>query len=461
MFGINKNFSIHFIGIGGIGMSGIAEILLNLGYKVSGSDISTGEVVQRLKGLGAKIYSEHKSTNIKDSQIVVYSSAIKEDNPEYEYAIKNQIPLIKRAEMLAELMRLKHGIAVAGSHGKTTTTSFLAAIFNFANMDPTHIIGGVVKNLGGNAKKGNGEILIAEADESDGSFLYLNPIHSIITNIDDDHLDFYKTRENIVEAFVDFANKIPFYGRIALNAHDENTAKVISKIKRPYIVFAIEGKKTFLEEVDYWAQNIRYENDGTFFEIKNDTEITNVKINLIGEHNVLNALAAFSISHQLITDKDVLARGLAYFEGVARRLEKIYDNKLLILDDYAHHPTEINETLLAVKKYGKRVVVIFEPHRFSRTKDFWNEFVEAFVEENEVYILPIYPASEKPISYIDSEILVKNINEKGGHAKFLNSHDAMLDVFKKYQEDKDIILLTLGAGPISYKAKALVKELCN
>lgn len=459
MFGINKNFSIHFIGIGGIGMSGIAEILLNLGYKVSGSDISSSEVIQRLKALGAKVYLGHKSTNVENSQIVVYSSAIKEENPEYDFAIKNQIPLIKRAEMLAELMRLKHGIAVAGSHGKTTTTSFLAAIFNIAEMDPTHIIGGVVKNLGGNAKNGKGDILIAEADESDGSFLYLNPIHSIITNIDDDHLDYYKTREKIVEAFVAFANKIPFYGRIALNAHDENTAKVISQIKRPYITFAIEEKKAFLEDIDYLAQNIKYDGDSTSFEIKNNDEVTRVTIKLIGEHNVLNALAAFAISHQLILNKELLAKGLAFFEGVARRLEKIYHNKLIILDDYAHHPTEIKATLSAVKKNNKKVVVIYEPHRYSRTKDFWNEFVEVFTDQIEVYILPIYPASEKPIPYIDSEILVKNINKKGGQAEFVSTYNDMLNIFRKHQQDENTIMLTLGAGPISYKAKTLVKEI--
>lgn len=459
MFGINKDFSIHFIGIGGIGMSGIAEILINLGYKVSGSDLSSSDVVQRLKSLGAEIYSEHKKENVKESQIVVYSSAIKEDNPEYAYAIENKIPLIKRAEMLAELMRLKYGIAVAGSHGKTTTTSFLAAIFNYAQMDPTHIIGGVVKNLGGNAKKGNGEILIAEADESDGSFLYLNPIHSVITNIDDDHLDFYKTRENIIEAFVAFANKIPFYGHIALNAHDENTAKVISKIKRPYIIFAIEGKKRFIEDVDYLVTSINYDVDATTFVVENKSEKTKVKINLIGEHNVLNALAAFSISNQVISDKEKISKGLEFFEGVARRLEKIHNNKLLIIDDYAHHPTEIRETLSAIKKYNKKTIVIFEPHRFSRTKDFWNEFVDSFKGQEEVYILPIYPASEKPISYIDSEILVKNINEKSGHASFLKSYDDMLEIFQKNLNDENCLILTIGAGPISYKAKGLVKLL--
>ena len=459
MFGINKDLSIHFIGIGGIGMSGIAEILIRLGYQVSGSDLTTSDVIDNLKSLGANIYQGHREENVQDAQIVVYSSAINKENPEYDYALKQNIPLIKRAEMLAELMRLKHGIAVAGSHGKTTTTSFLAAIFNYAQFEPTHIIGGVVKSLGGNAKSGKGNILIAEADESDGSFLFLNPIHSVITNIDDDHLDHYKTRENIIKAFVDFANKIPFYGAIALSAHDENIADHISEIKRPYITFGIEDKTPLLSDVDYLVTSIEYGVEETKFTILNEGRETHISINLLGDHNILNALAAFAISHQIIKDKELIAQGLASFQGVSRRLEKVYDDKLLIIDDYAHHPTEIVATLSAIKKYGKRVVVVFEPHRFSRTKDFWNEFVEAFETENEVYILPIYPASEKPIPYIDAEILVKNINEKNNKAIFLEGYHELKNLFLKYKDHDDVVIVTMGAGPISKQVRLSLKEL--
>lgn len=459
MFGINKNLSIHFIGIGGIGMSGIAEILIRLGYQITGSDLSNSEVVENLRELGATIHQGHKEENVHGAQIVVYSSAITKENPEYNYAIEHKIPLIKRAEMLAELMRLKHGIAVAGSHGKTTTTSFLAAVFNYAKYEPTHIIGGVVKSLGGNAKSGKGNILIAEADESDGSFLFLNPIHSVITNIDDDHLDHYITRENIVKAFVDFANKIPFYGCIALSAHDKNISEKISEIKRPYVTFGIKDKDPLLADVDYLVTSIEYGVEETTFTVFNEGEETLVKIGLMGEHNVLNALAAFSISHQIIKDKTLIAKGLESFQGVSRRLEKLYDNKLLIVDDYAHHPTEITAALSAIKKYGKRVVVVFEPHRFTRTKDFWNEFVEAFSTENEVYILPIYPASEKPIPYIDAEILVKNINEKNSKAVFLKGLEDLKDLFVKYRKSDDVVIITMGAGPISKKAREYIKDL--
>ena len=373
MFKQNKDLKIHFIGIGGIGVSGIAEILLLLGYKISGSDIEEGGRVVYLRTLGVQIFIGHSESNLDaTTKAVVYSSAIASNNPEVIKAKNLKIPLIKRAEMLTELMRLKYGIAVAGTHGKTTTASILATIMYECHIDITHIIGGVVDNLGGNAKLGKGDFIVVEADESDGGFLLLNPVLSIITNIDNDHLDYYKDEEGIFEAFLEFSNKIPFYGYNAYNIHDKEIQRLITKTQRPYLTYGIET------ECDYCAQNLKTHNGKVEYKlyIKNQFA-THIRLNLLGRHNVLNSLGAISIVHQIIPEISLISKAITKFNGVKRRFEKLYESdEFLIIDDYGHHPTEIEETLKTALELGKEnLVVLYEPHRFSRTRDCWDKFM--------------------------------------------------------------------------------------
>lgn len=453
MFGIDRELKIHFVGIGGIGMSGIAEILINLGYSVSGSDISQNANVQKLKSLGATIFNEHIASNIDDVQILVYSSAIKKDNPEIMKAVELKIPIIQRAEMLAELMRLKFGIAVAGSHGKTTTTSFLSTILKECKLNPTCIVGGIVKNLGGHALKGDSEYLVAEADESDGSFLYLNPIMSVITNIDNDHLDYYKTEEKLEQAFEDFVNKAPFYGKVALNIEDKKSKELISKIKRPYLTYGLSSK------AEYYASDIVFNADGSEFNVNFNGEKFRTKISLSGEHNVLNALSAIAIAHQLKLSLGEICEAIAKFEGVGRRFEIIHNEDFIVVDDYGHHPTEIAATLKTAKqKYPDRnIVSIFEPHRFTRTQEHWDDFVNSFSEVSKVYVAPIYAASEKQIEDITSEKLVKAIDEKFGNAEFMQSWDKIEELFEVGKKE-NLVILGLGAGSISKVMRTKVEK---
>ena len=458
MLGWLKTTRLHFIGIGGIGMSGIAEVLLDLGYIVSGSDLNGSSVTENLKKKGASVFLGHAAANVEGATIIVYSSAIDPKNPEFARAQELKIPMIRRAEMLAELMRLKFGIAVAGSHGKTTTTSLIATIFQEANLDATHIIGGIVSNLGGNAKKGDGEFLIAEADESDGSFLLLNPIMAAITNIDDDHLDFYGTKEKVVEAFVEFVNKLPFYGRIALNANDKSSLAIKSQVKRPMVWYGIE---TALENVAYLAKNIQLSANGTSFELhyKNEKVIL-IKTHLLGLHNVSNTLAAIAISQEAGLEWEVIQKGLLKFQGVGRRLEKLFEkNDFLVIDDYGHHPTEVKATITALKNVDQRpLCVVFEPHRYSRTQNFWKEFQECFEGSDELFILPIYAASEIPLPGITSEALVIEMKKMGKQVEFLPSLGEMNSVLQSHKKP-GTIFLTLGAGSISKTIREMVKEL--
>jgi len=451
MFGINKSLKIHFIGIGGIGMSGIAQVLVNLGYCVSGSDINENENVLNLKEQGVTIHKGHDASNISGVQIVVYSSAINYDNPEFKTAIEQQIPIIKRAEMLAELMRLKYGIAIAGSHGKTTTTSFVSTIFEKCDQRPTCIVGGIVKNLGGQAVSGDSEYLIAEADESDGSFLFLNPIMSVITNIDNDHMDYYKTEDNIKQAFEEFANKIPFYGVVALNANDKNSSNLIGKLRKPHCTYGISKLETYVDDVDFLAIDIKYSEEDTCFTLVHKEQKYPVCISLSGDHNIQNALAAIAISHKVGLSLENVCRAISSFQGVGRRFEILFNNnKFVLVDDYGHHPTELKATINTAKtRYpNKKIVVVFEPHRFSRTKEFWNEFIDCFKDVEKAHLAPIYPASEKPIVGIDSKNLVNSINEKFSNAQELTNWGELEDLFETY-ENQDVVLLSMGAGSIS------------
>ncbi len=458
MLGWLKTTKLHFIGIGGIGMSGIAEVLLDLGYAISGSDLSSSSVTENLKKKGALIFLGHQAENVEEATLIVYSSAIDPKNPEFKRAQELKIPMIRRAEMLAELMRLKFGIAVAGSHGKTTTTSLIATIFHEANQDATHIIGGIVSNLGGNAKKGDGEYLIAEADESDGSFLLLNPIMAAVTNIDDDHLDHYGSKEKIVDAFVEFVNKLPFYGRVALNANDEASLMIKAKVKRPAIWYGID---TDPDETRYIAKNIVINASGTTFDLfDHHQKMTTIKTPLWGRHNVSNTLAAISISLEVGIPLQTIQSGLLKFKGVGRRLEKLYEkDQFLIIDDYGHHPTEVKATVSSLRSVDQRpLCVIFEPHRYSRTQNFWKEFQECFEGVDELYLGPIYAASEQPIPGITSEAMVNEMKAKGKKVDYLPSLDEMDQIIKD-KKSKNYLVVTLGAGSISKKIREMVKKI--
>jgi UDP-N-acetylmuramate--alanine ligase len=452
MFGIKKDTVIHFIGIGGIGMSGIARVLINLGYQVTGSDINEGDNVKKLRDMGARIHIGHKAENVKAADIIVHTSAVNIKNPEMIQAKVDDKPIIKRAEMLAELMRLKYGVAVAGTHGKTTTTSIISNIFEQAGLDPTHIVGGIVKNINTHAKLGTGEVLIAEADESDASFLLLNPIMAIVTNIDWDHLDFYGSKENLLNSFVEFINKIPFYGRVALNFDDSNITNLIQEVKKPYVSFGIRNT-----EAQYHARNLKHEIDGVSFEVfKRDEKLGDFKIHMWGTHNVLNSLGAIALAVEYGISVSDIQSGISSFAGVGRRLEKI-ENKygLSIYDDYGHHPTEIFSTIKAVTEVTDHVVVFFEPHRYTRTRDCWKEFLHCFNPAKKVFMLPIYPASEDQIPGISSNSLVEDINKIHPEKVELIEYEKIDSTLNSL--DKNAIVLTLGAGPISRKIREIAK----
>jgi UDP-N-acetylmuramate--alanine ligase len=458
MLGWLKTTRLHFIGIGGIGMSGIAEVLLDLGYNVSGSDLNASAVTDNLQKKGAQVFIGHRGENVEGSTIIVFSSAIDHKNPEVIRAKELEIPMIRRAEMLAELMRLKFGIAVAGSHGKTTTTSLIATIFHEALLDATYIIGGIVRNLGGNAHKGNGDFLIAEADESDGSFLLLNPIMAAVTNIDDDHLDHYGTKDKIVEAFIEFVNKLPFYGRVALNANDATSVTIKASVKRPVVWY---GMNIDADAADYVAKEIELSAGGTKFDLfYKGQKVTRLETHLMGLHNVSNSLAALSIAHEAGIKWDIIQKGFLSFQGVGRRLEKLYEKAgFLLIDDYGHHPTEVRATISTLRRVDRRrLCVVFEPHRYSRTQNFWVEFQNCFEGADELFISPIYAASENPIPGISSELLVEEMTRKGKTAHFLSSLEDMKTLIEQ-KRTTDTVFVTLGAGAISKKVREIVKGL--
>ena len=447
----NNYVKIHFIGIGGIGMSGIAEVLIASGYSVSGSDSSDSANIAKLRKLGAEISIGHREENLNNVTVVVYSSAVNDTNPEVVRAKREGIPVIRRAEMLAELMRLKYGLAVAGTHGKTTTTSFLATILQECDLDPTYIIGGIVKNLDGHAKVGNGDFLVAEADESDGTFLLLTPVMSVVTNIDNDHMDHYGTEENLFKAFVEFANKIPFYGVVALNAHDEKLMRLKLEMKRPAVTFGIDVP------ADFTARDIQYGHFDTSFDLYHKGELqVRFEINLPGRHNVLNCLGASVLAYHMGLKFKNIAAAAKKLEGVGRRFQLLFkENSFEVVDDYGHHPTEIASTLKIVKdtRPDFKKIVIFEPHRFTRTRDCWDQFLHCFNDADELYLLPIYAASEAVIDGITTDRLIEDINRL--HPKFarkIESINELGDVIESHKGDKTIVV-TLGAGSIGKTAR--------
>jgi UDP-N-acetylmuramate--alanine ligase len=436
---------LHFIGIGGIGMSGIAELLLNLGYEVSGSDWRRSSVTDRLAALGGRIYIGHNAANVEGTNVVVISSAVRPDNIEVVEAKRLQIPVIPRAEMLAELMRLKYGVAIAGSHGKTTTTSMIATVLVNGGFDPTAVIGGRLNAFGSNAKLGKGDFLVAEADESDGSFLKLSPAIAVITNIDREHLDYYANLEEIREAFTAFANKVPFYGAAVLCLDDASIQAIIPRIQRRIVTYGISSQAELV------ASHVEYKDFGSTCRIRHKgNPLGTLRLQIPGEHGILNSLAAVATGLELEIPFEKIAAALAQFQNADRRFQiKGKKRNTLVVDDYGHHPTEIIATLGAARHAcDRRIVAVFQPHRYTRVRALAKDFARAFHNADILLVLPIYAAGEEPIPGVTAEALVEQI-KKSGHRDVLYTPDfvRIQEILKDVIADGDL-LLTLGAGDV-------------
>lgn len=442
----NKIRKIHMIGIGGSGMSGIAEVLLNLGYEVCGSDMSDSAAVRRLRKLGAEIFIGHGAQNVTSAEVLVKSTAIRDDNPEVVAAAAKGIPIIPRAEMLAELMRLRTGIAIAGTHGKTTTTSLTAAIFDEAATDPTVIIGGRLNAYGANARLGEGEYLIAEADESDGSFLCLFPIINVVTNVDLDHMDFYADQKAIDEAFVGFMNKVPFYGSNVVCGDDAGVRRLLPRVKRPVVTYGF-GQDNMIR-----AEVLRCDETSRFRVIVRGEELGEVRLSQPGQHNILNALAAIGVSLEAGISAEHCIAGLAKFGGVGRRFERRGEkNGITVVDDYGHHPAEIAATLATAKQVypNRRLVVAFQPHRFTRTQALFGEFCKVFEPADKLLLTEIYPASEKPIPGVSGQSLAQGIRQVSQtDVTYFQDFDSLVAALADVLKPGDVFL-TLGAGNVT------------
>ena len=441
---------VHFVGIGGVGMSGIAEVLKNLGYEVTGSDLKESETIRRLKALGIHVTIGHGAENIKDAHVVVISSAVSSDNPEVLAARKQSIPVIPRAEMLAEIARLKYGVLVAGAHGKTTTTSLIASLLASGGFDPTVVIGGKLKGIGSNARLGQGEYLVAEADESDGSFLKLSPTIAVVTNIDREHMDFFKDIDALKDAFLSFVNKVPFYGVSLLCAENEYIKEILPKVQRRFITYGLS------KGLDLVAENIEIEGLRSKFEaILRGVSLGFFEVPLPGLHNICNSLAAIGAAYELGIDSNRIKEALKGFTGVQRRFEfKGEVSGIKIFDDYGHHPTEIMATLKAAKEAIKqnsklqgRLVVLFQPHRYTRTRDLLNDFFTAFTDADKVILMDIYPAGEKPLNGINSEVLLKGIKDSMKDIAYIKERGEILNYLDEELKKGDT-LITLGAGDV-------------
>ena len=450
---------IHFIGIGGSGMIGIARVLLKKGYKVSGSDITETLELKKLKKNGAKVYIGHNQANIKNVNLVVVSSAIDPKNPEIIEARKSSITIIPRAEMLGSLMKGYESIAIAGSHGKTTTTSMVAEIFTVGLLSPTYVVGGKVLSTDENSDLGEGRYLIAEADESDGSFIHLQPDIAVLTNIDDDHLVHYDNNfENLLNSFIRFSENVPFYGYLIVNIDDKNIKKISKRISRKQISF---GKSA---QADYQILEPSFDKGIHLFKIKNNEKIYKFKIQLPGIHNVYNAAAAIAVSMEEGVSLTAIRKGIHQFTGVGRRYEKhklsINSLSKILIDDYGHHPIEVLSTIKAYKEEfpKKRMLMIFQPHRFSRTAQLFNDFIKVLKKVDSLLILDIYAASEKPIKGIDSRTIVETLKQQGHKdVTYLKNHDDINDLIVKRKDDFDI-LITQGAGSISTVCNSIIKK---
>tara|TARA_B100001778_G_scaffold320606_1_gene311162 strand:+ start:737 stop:2116 length:1380 start_codon:yes stop_codon:yes gene_type:complete len=451
---VNK---VHFVGIGGIGMSGIAELLLNLGFEISGSDVSDSEIIDRLRSNGAKVNIGHKTDNLFETEVVVYSSAIPEDNVELIFAREMNIPTIKRAEMLGELIALKNtSIAVGGTHGKTSTSSIIGTLLSHSKLDPTLIVGGLVKNLDSSSKLGSGEIVVVEADEYDKSFLQLKPTVAVITNIEKEHMDCYQNMDDLFESFISFANSVPFYGSVVICSDSSGANDIINKIKRPITTYGIKSN------ANVCASNISYNKMKSRFSISFQGEnLGEVNLSVPGEHNILNSLAAAAIGIELGIDRKDIILGLNTYQGVRRRFEiKGEVNDITVVDDYAHHPTEVKATLSAAKNsWNKRIIGVFQPHLFSRTQEFYKEFAESMMICDVAIITDIYPAREKPITGVTGKLVYDTLKELGHKNSHYISDLSNLNGVIENKVEKGDMLITMGAGTIWRYGESILKYL--
>ena len=461
MPGMRRIRNIYFVGIGGAGMSGIAEVLLNQGYKISGSDIAQSKTITRLQKLGMNIYIGHKAKQIKDADVVVVSSAIDQNNPEIKAAMRQRIPIIRRAEMLAELMRYRHAIVIAGTHGKTTTTSMVASVLAQGKLDPTFVIGGLLNSAGSNAKLGASHYMVAEADESDASFLHLQPMVAVVTNIDDDHMLTYDSDfEKLKQTFLEFLHNLPFYGLAVLCIDDPVVKEIMPKISRPIITYGLSAS------ADFRAHKISHHNQHSSFTVSRpDKDDLTLTLNMPGIHNILNATAAIAIAtDEGLKDKDIV-QGLENFQGVGRRFEihgelKFSRGSVMLVDDYGHHPTEVAANIKAVRAGwpGKRLVMIYQPHRYSRTHDLYEDFVDVLSGVDVLLLLKVYPAGEKAIRGADSKSLCGSIRQKGQlDPVYVRDPKNLPRLLEELMEDGDL-LMTQGAGNVGMISSSLAQE---
>jgi UDP-N-acetylmuramate--alanine ligase len=455
---------IHFVGIGGIGMSGIAEVLLNLGYKVSGSDLKNSAVTQRLAGLGATVFEGHHAENIAGAEVVVTSSAIAAENPEVVEAHKLHVPVIQRAEMLAELMRLKYGIAIAGMHGKTTTTSMVAAVLAGGGLDPTVVVGGRVDAMGSNARLGKSQYLVAEADESDRSFLKLSPILSVVTNIDREHMDCYRNMRDVKKTFLEFMDRVPFYGMVVVCNDDPLLRRLLPQAQRRTVTYGTKRGSDFLIKLGTGSAAGSVGDGGPLSRFRvsyRKKDLGEFTLHVPGVHNILNATAAIAVGVGLDVGVEAIRAGLDQFRGVDRRFHlRGRAAGVSVIDDYGHHPTEIKATLAAARQCGFcKIHVVFQPHRYTRTRDLIEDFTTAFGDADSLFVLDIYAASEKPIEGISGEALARTIRERSGrNAQYVSSFADAVSSVAAVAEEGDMIL-TLGAGSVSQLGPMIVEKL--
>ena len=460
----HKVKNIHFVGIGGIGMSGIAEVLINLGFNVSGSDLANNETTQRLAGFGAKLYQNHAQENLGDADVVVVSTAVSAQNPEVVAARANGIPVVPRALMLAELMRFKQGIAVAGTHGKTTTTSLIASILAEANMDPTYVIGGKLESANTNAKLGTGEYIVVEADESDASFLYLSPILAVVTNIDRDHMDTYEhSFDKLKSAFVEFLQQLPFWGMAVVCIDDHNVREILPRVTKPVTTYG------FSDDAKVRATNVRADHGKMHFTVIRDGEAAelDITLNLPGQHYVLNALAAIAIASELNAPDAAIIKALAEFKGVGRRFERYGEvptgkgGTFTLIDDYGHHPVELRAVIAATRDAfpGRRLVLAFQPHRYTRTRDCFEDYVRVISSVDVALLTEVYSAGEAPIEAADTSSLIRSIRVHGKvDPIFVESKDALpAAIIDAVQADDVVIVMGAGSvGQVAQDTKAMM-----